>query len=77
MSEFRFGLALEKKKKKKKKDFFFYNIGSQPFLAHLSFYYTNASVVRPSTIFKDLLLQNHLFGVSGSHDQDGRHAHIW
>ena len=52
-------------------------------------------VVCPSTIFKDVLLQNcwaswsqsssgasmgqgneSLFGTSGSHDQDGRHAHV-
>ena len=52
--------------------------------------------VRPSTMLKDLLLQNRmanqsqllcgaslgrgnesLFAVSGSHDQDGRHAYIW
>ena len=54
------------------------------------------SVVRPSTMLKDLLLQKRLanqsqilcgasmgrgneslFAASGSHDQDGRHAHIW
>ena len=54
------------------------------------------SSVRPSTMLKDLLLQNHsaiqsqilcgaslgrvnesLFATSGSHNQDGRHAHIW
>ena len=53
------------------------------------------SSVPPSTIFKDLLLQNHwairsqiscgasmgrgnenLLGAFGSHDQDGRHAHM-
>ena len=55
-----------------------------------------ASVRRPFTMLKDLLLQNclanqsqilyaaslgrgneSLFAASGSHDQDGRHAHIW
>ena len=56
---------------------------------------TIAMVHCPSTIFKDLLLQNRranqsqisyaasmgrgnesMFGASGLHDQDGRHAHI-
>ena len=72
------------------------------FLAHLSQKLIGELIgyswsgVRPSTMLKDLLLQNSLanqsqilcgasldrekeslFAASGSHDQDGHHAHIW